>query len=328
MSLYGRVLALLMMASPLGAVAGDCVETGCLGDSCCDVSGFDPQCGCGLLDGLGSCLVSDDKLLGIFGHSDPCFNDFISPMTNPVFFEDPRTLTEARFIFLDHQLPNALGGDHVQVYAMQARLALTENLSIIATKDGFIVSQSPILNDGFADVAAGLKYNIFKDVDSQTIVSVGTTFEMPIGSAQALQGNGDGEFHVFASAGTQLWQGAHWITGSGFRLPANRAAENQMWYWSNHIDQQLGQSGIYLFHETNWYHYMSSANAFGAPIGGGDLFNLGSVGMAGENMVTGAIGVKYKPQQNMEVGVAYEVPYGNRKDLMQDRINVNFILRF
>lgn len=66
----------------------------------------------------------------------------------------------------------------------------------------------------------------------------------------------------------------------------------------------------------------------GAPIGGGDLFNLGSVGMTGENMVTGAYGVKYKPSQNMEVGVAYEVPYSSRKDLLQDRINVNFILRF
>lgn len=187
MSLYGRILALLMIAAPVGAIAGDCAETGCVGDSCCDVGGCGLESGCGLLDGLGSCLVSDDKLLGIFAHSDPCFNDFISPMTNPVFFEDPRTLTEARFIFLDHQLPNALGGDHVQVYAVQARLALTENLSIIATKDGFAVSQSPLLNDGFADVAAGLKYNIFKDVENQMIASVGATYEIPIGSAQTLQ---------------------------------------------------------------------------------------------------------------------------------------------
>lgn len=108
-----------------------------------------------------SCLVKNDKLLGFFGHTDPCFNDFISPMTNPVYFEDPRTLTEARVIFLNHQLPTALGKDNVQLIAVQARLALTENLSFIATKDGFITSQSPILNDGWADVAAGLKYNLF-----------------------------------------------------------------------------------------------------------------------------------------------------------------------
>lgn len=327
MSLYGRVLALLMMATPAGVIAGECCETGCLGDSCCDVGGCGLGSGCGLLDGLGSGLVSDDKLLGLFAHSDPCFNDFISPMSNPVFFEDPRTLTEVRFIFLDHQLPNALGGDHVQVYAAQARLALTENLSIIATKDGYVVSQSPVLDDGFADVSAGLKYNIFKDYESQTIVSAGFTFEMPVGTERAIQGNGDGEFNLFLSAGTEIWEGAHWISGAGFRLPANRALENQVFYWSNHLDQELGDSGVYLFTEANWFHYMSGANAFPLPIGGGDLFNLGAP-VGGENFVSGAFGVKLKPQDNVEIGVAYEVPYSSRKDLMKDRINVNFIWRY
>ncbi len=33
--------------------------------------------------------------------SDECYKDFISPMTNPVFFEDPRMLTEARLIYLN-----------------------------------------------------------------------------------------------------------------------------------------------------------------------------------------------------------------------------------
>jgi hypothetical protein len=340
MSLVSRCFVLLVMAAPALAIAQDgvganCLEGGSGGHGCFREDGssgceFDHGCGfdlgCGL--DLGSLLVSDDKLLGIFGHSDPCFNDFISPMTNPVFFEDPRTLTEARFIFLNHHLPNSLGGDNVQVMAMQARMALTDNLSIIATKDGFITSQSALLNDGWADVAAGLKYNIFRYAESQTIASVGATFEMPVGSSQALQGNGDGEFHLFASGGTEFLEDWHFVTGSGFRLPVDRDAENQMWYWSNHLDRQLGDSGLYLFTEVNWFHYMSNGTAFPAPIGGHDLFNLGSLGMAGENLVTGAYGVKYKPSQNTELGVAYEIPYSKRKDLIQDRITVDFILRF
>jgi len=32
MSVYGRILALMLMAAPVGAFAGDCVETGCLGE--------------------------------------------------------------------------------------------------------------------------------------------------------------------------------------------------------------------------------------------------------------------------------------------------------
>lgn len=54
------------------------------GDGCCDAC-----CDCG-----SACC--NKRLLGLIAPSDHCFDDFISPMTNPVFFEDPRTLTEAR----------------------------------------------------------------------------------------------------------------------------------------------------------------------------------------------------------------------------------------
>lgn len=318
MSLFRQILSVLLVAAP--AMAEE-MTAGCPPSAACQC----PECS-GL--DLGSLLISNDKLLGIFAHSDPCFTDFISPMTNPVFFEDPRTLTEARFIYLNHQLPNALGGDNVQVMAMQARMALTEDLSIIATKDGYIVSDSPLIEDGWADVSAGLKYNLFKDSETQTILSTGFTYEMPVGTNESLQGNGDGEFHVFVSGGTLLMDGVHLVSGTGFRLPVDKQEENQMWYWSNHIDYQLGSSGIYLFKEVNWFHYMSDADAFPAPIGGHDLFNLGAVDMAGENLVTGAVGVKYKPSQNTEVGVAYEMPYSDREDVLKDRFTFDFIVRY
>ena len=277
---------------------------------------------------LGSALVSDGRILGLFRESDHQFDSFISPMTNPVYFEDPRTLTEARAIFINHGLPDSLGGGTVQVYATQLRAALTENLSIIATKDGYIVSESPILDDGFADVSAGLKLNVFKNVESQTLLSVGTVFEIPAGSHTALQGNGSGEFHLFATGGTEFLPDWHLVSGSGFRLPADKSAQNQMWYWSNHVDRKLGSSGFYLFTECNWYNYMSSGNGLQAPIGGGDLFNLGSISMAGANAVTGAYGVKYKPNKHLELGVAYEIPYSARRDLLQNRLTVDLILRY
>jgi hypothetical protein len=353
MSCLRRLIVGLMMAIPLPAMAQDCIgkscigdpfaaDEGCLGGGCvgegCAGEGCSAGQGCGLLGGcglfggcghdLGSLLVSDDKLLGLFVHSDQCFTNFISPMTNPVYFEDPRTLTEARFIFINHHLPANLGGQNVQVIAAQARVALTDKLSIIATKDGFITSQNPIVQDGFADVSAGLKYNIFRDVETQTIASVGTTFEMPVGSTRSLQGNGDGEFHLFATGGTEFLPYWHWVSGTGFRLPVDRSAENQIWYWSNHIDRQLGDSGLYLFTECNWYSYMSSGTAFPAPIGGDDLFNFGSPGMGGANFVSGAFGVKYKPSVNSELGLAYEFPYSQRKDIMKDRLTVDFIIRY
>jgi len=274
-------------------------------------------------------LLSNDPSVGLIAPSDHDFDDFISPMTNPVFFEDPRTLTEARFIFMNHHVPGALGGGDVQLYALQLRAALTENLSLIATKDGFIVSDNPLINDGWGDVAAGLKYNVYKSAEYQEILSVGATYEMPVGSSQALQGNGDGEFHLFASGATQLGCNWHYMTASGFRLPVDTVAESSVWYWSNHLDRKLGDSGFYLFGEANWYHWMASGNTFTlAQVEGLDLFNLGTVGVTNNDIVTGALGVKYKPNAGLELGLAYELPLTDRQDILQNRLTFDCILRY
>ncbi|RPI84442.1 MAG: hypothetical protein EHM42_07515 [Planctomycetaceae bacterium] len=268
------------------------------------------------------------KLFGVIGSTDHCFDDFISPMTNPVYFEDPRTLTEARFIFLNHHIPSALGGQDAQLYAAQLRAALTENLSLVAAKDGYIVSQNPVLDDGFADLALGLKYNLFRDPEAQRLVSAGFSYALPIGSTRALQGRTDGEFHLYLTGGTQIFEEFHWLSATGFRLPSDTPSGNQMWYWSNHIDWQVMGSKWYVFTEANWFHYMSSGDAFPAAVGGLDLFNLGGAGVAGNDIVTGAYGMKYKPVRNIEIGAAYEIPYTSQKDILQNRWTFDLIFRF
>ncbi len=254
----------------------DCTTETC--DSGCDLS-CDSLCD-DSCDSFGSRFggLGDCGLLGygIIKKSDVCFNDFISPMTNPVFFEDPRNLTEARAIFLSHQLPAGLGGNSVQVFALQVRAAITDRLSIIATKDGLIYTQSPVLESGLADIAAGLKYNLYRDTECGRLLSVGGTYEIPIGSEKSLQGNGDGLFNFFAAGGTRLGVSSHWISTVGLLEPADESAENRMMYWSNHLDKRFGKSCFYGFAESNWYNYLSSANAFPLPVEGGDLFNLGS----------------------------------------------------
>ena len=212
------VLALLVVG-PQARSADDAVPemaptvdelSRCTTDECCEsCDGCCDTCGCG----RGCCCGG--KLLGVFAPSDPCYSDFISPMTNPVNFEDPRTLTEARLIFLNHWLPPELAGDCVQLYALQLRAALTDRLSVIATKDGYIVSQStlPVLDDGWADVAAGLKYNLFSNPWRGRILSAGVTYELPSGSRSALQGNGDGEFHMFLTGGARAL-GGHWLSAA------------------------------------------------------------------------------------------------------------------
>ena len=295
-------------------------------DNTCDLA-----CDSNICDGACDSFFSKRSDYGLLGYgiikkSDVCFNDFISPMTNPVFFEDPRNLTEARAIFLNHQLPNALGGNSVQVYALQIRAAITERLSIIATKDGLIYSQSPVVQSGFADIAAGLKYNLFRDTENGRLLSIGGTFEIPTGTARSLQGNGDGLFNFFATAGTRVGKSGHWLTAAGLLQPVDELAENRIFFWSNHLDKRLSRSNVYIFTEANWFNYLSSGN--GIPVEGGDLFDLGSSNVTGNNLVTGAMGTKWKPRSNIETGLAYEVPLTEREGVLANRFTADFILRY
>ncbi|MDP1798538.1 MAG: hypothetical protein Q8K78_13685 [Planctomycetaceae bacterium] len=289
----------------------------------------------------GCCGESDTGLLGLGGGllgfikpSDTCFSNFISPISNPLFFEDPRTLSEVRLIFANHWLPQnnpVFQGGQAQYLAMQARVALTERLSFIATKDGYvwIDPDNPAVGnpDGWADVAAGLKYNLVRDPANQHVLSVGATFELDVGSHRVFQGRGDGEFHFFATNGVALTEKSHWLTASGFRLPTDTAARSQMWYWSNHYDYNIWGKW-YAVGELNWFHYMQSGKALGVNFEGGDLFNLGATDVAGNDLVTMAVGARRKLWGMSELGIGYELPVTARQDIISSRLYLDLILRY
>jgi hypothetical protein len=288
------------------------------------LASFGSDCDCVGAYGVGR----GGSLRGLIAPSDMGFTDFISPMTNPVFFEDPRTLTEARIIYLHHKVPRGALGGEVNLFAVQLRAAINDRLSIIATKDGFITSNHPLIDDGWADIAAGLKYNLWADYEAQRLVTAGFTYEFPVGSTRTLQGNGDGLVNLFLSAGAEFGKN-HWVTGTGFLLPTDGVEESSLWFWSNHLDRRIGCTNLYFLGEVNWYHYLSGGRAFAlAPIEGGDLFNLGTVGVAGHSIVTGAFGLKYKPSDRVELGIAWEKPVSKRRDVLDDRLTLDCILRY
>jgi hypothetical protein len=265
---------------------------------------------------------------GWFPRSDACFSDFISPITNPVFFEDPRTLTEARFVFIHQTMDGEAAGDDFQLYALQVRAALTDSLSVIATKSGFLTSSESGPDDGWVDLAAGLKLNIAKDYCKRGVVSVGAVYELPSGMARTSQGNGDGEFNVFLTGGVAKGCNAHWITTTGFRLPVDTVEESQVWYWSNHLDHRI-LGNFYAVAEFNWYHWLQSGqNPNVDNFEGWDLINLGANSVGGNDMATAAVGLKYNANGQMEIGAAWETPVTDRKDVMNNRITADVILRY
>lgn len=63
-------------------------------------------------------------------------------------------------------------------------------------------------------------------------------------------------------------------------------------------------------------------------IQGGDFFNFGSTGVAGSNIVTGAFGLKWKPSLLQELGVAWELPLTETRGVFDNRLTVDYILRY
>jgi hypothetical protein len=321
------------LASEYAAECSGCADDDC---GCCDgciPPLFSYTCGCpeGCWDGCG---CPNEKLFGLVAKSDYCFNSFISPISNPLFFEDPRQLSEVRFIYAHHIIPGdvpVLQGGHANFYAMQARARLTERVSLIATKDGYIDMDTPGVgdSDGWADVAAGLKFTVFRNPERQFLLSTGMVYEIDMGEHQVFQGRGDGEFHFFVTGGKQFGCRTHWLSASGFRIPADHTARSQMWYWSNHFDYQFTDM-LYGLVEFNWFHWLRSGDGDLGTNGfeGLDLMNLGSTGVAGNDIVTCAVGGKAKPYRNMEIGAGWEFPLTQRRDILEDRFYADLIIRY
>lgn len=283
-------------------------------------------------------LVCKRRLLGLIAPSDPCFNNFVSPISNTLFFEDPRTLTEIKPIFIEHHFPRnlpVLNGGDAQVYAVQMRAALTRRLSFIATKDGWIDLRAPGLGghqDGFADLSAGLKYNLIRNPEFPFLVSAGFTYEVPIGQREVLQNLGDGETHMFLSSALQLGQELYWMSGTGFRVPINHTDSSTMWYWSNSLAYRFGpgltpSTGWYAMWETNWFTWTRSGQSLPLNFEGTDLINLGSTDVAGNDIVTMLWGLKYKPTALQEIGTGIEIPVTERSDLYGHRVYLHWIIR-
>jgi hypothetical protein len=86
---------------------------------------------------------------------------------------------------------------------------------------------------------------------------------------------------------------------------------------------------LYLFTEAAWWHWTDDANLGAVPgVAGQDLFNLSSINVDGNDLVTQNIGVKCKPRRNLEAGIAYEFPVTGFQDVIEDRVQVDMIFRY
>ncbi|MCB1208867.1 MAG: hypothetical protein KDK97_06050 [Verrucomicrobiales bacterium] len=253
----------------------------------------------------------------------------ISPVANPMFFEDPVIRTEIRPIFAYHRIDDGFvtNGGHATLYALQIRYAITDRLAFIATQDGYFSINTGLGVDweGWMDLAAGFKYALIDDQANQFILTPGFTYSIPMGSNEVFQGNGDGDLDLFVSA-EKGFGDAHVMANAGFRIPLD-SAFSTMFHYSAMIDYHVCQWFI-PFVVANGWTVVSEGSTIGLDSEGYDVINFGSSAAGGTTQMTLGGGFRTRLTDNLDFGIAYEKAILSPEGLTDDRFTFDLSIRF
>jgi hypothetical protein len=274
--------------------------------------------------------------------SDHCFDNFISPVTNPFLFEDPRSLTEVRPIFIYQATPigNPVfhGGD-IEYFGLQARLAITDRLSFVLNKFGetWIEPHNADAvfqpHAGFSEIWLGPKYTFWRNEECGYLGAAGLTFQIPEGDRKVLQNTGDLGLVPYLSFGQHLFR--NFTYGSfnaletiGYQF-ATDSQRSENAFLSLHLDYDVGNlHRIYPLIEFHWFYYTRNGKHVDESFEGRDLFNFGSEHVSGHSEASLALGGRVKLNECVQLGLAGEFPLTNRHDLMDYRITADVIFRY
>jgi hypothetical protein len=289
---------------------------------------------------------TDTGLFGLLGtfqwfKSDHCFDQMISPLSNPFLFEDPRALTEIRPMYIYQHMSNpnvVIRNGNINWWGVQARAAITDRWSLIINKLGgidFNPGSGSLLPDGtsFSEFWFGPKYTFLRSPSTGSVLAAGITFQFPTGSDATFQGNGDLSIVPYLSYGQTFgrtsWGTFNFMGTVGYSFATDNA-RSEYFFTSLHLDFDVANAHkFYPLIELNWFHYSADGN--GLPLGfeGRDLINFGNSGISGHDGLTMAAGVRYKFTEWAQLGVGVEFPISNTKaDLLDYRIMVDIIFKY
>jgi hypothetical protein len=273
--------------------------------------------------------------------SDHAFDCFASPVTNPFYFEDPRALTEIKPIFIWQRtrsdVPFFAGGSNYFA-GLQARVALTENFSLVLNRIGWMWIRPDAPSgefqdgDGLSTINVGPKFTFYRSTETGTIAATGLNFEIPVGPSRVFQNTGNLSLSPYLSAGQEFLKseaGAfHALGTAGYSLSID-SKRTDFLYTSLHLDYGIAAWRLYPLVELNWFHYTMNGSVRPLSFEGSNLFNFGSTGVAGHDDLTLAVGARFKLTENVQFGAAIEksIIGGNRH--MDDwRLTFDVIFRY
>jgi hypothetical protein len=276
--------------------------------------------------------------------SDHAFDYFISPVSNPLRFEDPRSLTELRPVFIYNWTPHSnypYQGGTIGYFGTQLRLAITERFSVVINDLGFIwQNPRPNITDlqphtGFAEFHLGPKYTFIRSESTGTVVAAGLNFDIPAGSHNVAQDTGTLSLTPYITGAQKICTpigNFNAMATFGFAASVNHE-RSDYFFNSYHLDYDIPCCCHKLFPlvELNWYHYTNNGNSRNLNFEGTDLFNFGSNSVAGLNYLRMAFGARYVPFQWLQVGSAFEIPLtpsASSRDIERFRLTFDVIFRY
>jgi hypothetical protein len=274
--------------------------------------------------------------------SDHCFDNYISPVTNPFLFEDPRALTEVRPIIIYQSIPDknyVFHGGNIEFFGAQGRVAFTPNWSLVINKLGLIAIQpggSSMLHDAnsISEIDLGPKFTFLRsDCGCKLLGAVGLTFQIPTGTSGTFQNTGSLSLVPYLSMaerfGKTAWGSFDAMETLGYAFSVDNQRSEYL-FLSLHLDFNVGDlNKIYPFLEMNWFHYTVGGQARDFGFEGADLANLGSAHVGGDddNLLI-AVGARYKFSECFQTGIAAEFPLNSRRDLNDFRLTFDLIFRY
>lgn len=248
----------------------------------------------------------------------------VHPVTSPYFAEDSFVTTDIRPVFVYHNLPgNFLGGGSASVTAAQVRIKLTDSLQFVAYKDGWLDVSTPGLGGrGWNDIAAGVKWQFYKNEASQLYAAAGLGYEFASGDRNVLQrddelrawlsvNKGFGKFHTGATLNYS------WSMGNG-----GSALGNSDWLsWHLHADYQV----------CNWFSPLVEVNGYHTTRGNGVGFSVADVANINNNgnpTISGAVGAEIRPLKWLALRAAFEFPLTNNVDVYGNRWTFSSVIKF
>jgi hypothetical protein len=282
------------------------------------------------------------------------FDGFEKPIVAPYLFEDPFITTNAVPYFLWHDFPeqSVFDGGALYAAAVQLRVALTDRVALIATKDGFVWNRNgnPLLEDsqGFMNLAAGAKVALWQDREAGRIVSGVLRIEVPTGSSDQYQGHGDG-MAVPSLSGALRTGPVRWIGDLGFQIPFDGGEQSSSLFYHLYAGLDVGTPLVQPFVQLSGLRWLESGNgslpirlksggtldldavqnALGTgAFEGADVMNLGSPQVDNLDLITAALGFHVPLGEHVTLSVAYERPITEPKGIFQQRITSALVLEF